>query len=127
MDWAYRGRADRSCAVPGVLALMEIGVEAVEVAGDGEDLGDGGELVPAARVCHFPTEPIYAGGHRESRDVVGRGRQTREGSCQRVDFIPPGIIAHGHGLMHVREACGVDAGTQEDKSSFRRRCWREPF
>jgi hypothetical protein len=106
--------------------LMEIGAETVKIAGDGDKLGDGGEPVQAPRVGDLPTEPVYAGGHHQPRGVIGGGWEAHKGSCQGVGFMPPGIIAHGLGLMHVREARGVDAGAEEEEASFRRARWRDP-
>jgi hypothetical protein len=41
-------------------------MEAVEVAADGEDLWNGGELSPAPGVRHLPAQPVYARRHGQS-------------------------------------------------------------
>ena len=61
--------------------LVAIAVEAVEITGDGEDLGQGGEFMPAARVSHFPTEPVYAGGQCQARGVISGSGQVNERPC----------------------------------------------
>jgi len=98
-----------------LLGLKTIGVVTVEIAGDGEDLGDGCELMPATRVAHFPTQPVDAGGQGQAGGVVGGGGEADEGFCQWIGFIPPWRRSHGESLVHVEDDGGVNTGAEEDE------------
>lgn len=87
----------------------------VEIAGDGEDLGDGCELMPATRVAHFPTEPVYTGGQGQTRGVVGGCGEAYERFCEWIGLVPPRGRAHSESLMHVEDGGGVNSGAQEDE------------
>lgn len=84
-----------------LLRLKTIGMEAVEIAGDGEGLWDGGELAPAMGAGHFPAEPVDAGGQGQAGGVIGGRGQPDEGLCERIGFVPPRQIPDGERLVHV--------------------------
>ena len=101
-----------------LLRLKTIGVEAVEITTDGENLWDGGELAPAAGARHFPAEPVDSRGQRQARGVIGGGREADEGLCEWIGLVPPGRRTHGESLMHVEDGGGVDTGAEEDEFFF---------
>jgi len=98
--------------------LVDVGVEAVEVAGDGGELGEGGEAVEAAGVGHFPTEPVDAGGEGQAGGVVGGGGEVDEGSGEGIGFVPPVKISDLRGLVHVGGGGAIDGGAEEEELDF---------
>jgi hypothetical protein len=98
-----------------LLRLKAIGVEAVEITADGDDLWDGGELAPATRVAHFPAEPVDAGGQSQAGYVVGGSGEADKGLSERIGLVPPWRRSHRESLMHVEDSGGVDAGAEEDE------------
>jgi len=96
--------------------LLAIRVKAVEIAGDGEDLWNGGKFAPATtRVGHFPTEPVDSRGKGQSGGVIGGRGEPDEGFCERIGLVPPGQIPDGESLMHVGQSGAVDRGAEEDE------------
>jgi hypothetical protein len=93
-------------------------MDAVEVATDDEDLRNGGKLVPAMRVGHLPAEPVDAGRQSQARSVVSGCRQPGKRSGQRVGLIPPGVMPHFQGLMHVHQASAISRGAEDHKPGF---------
>lgn len=95
---------------------IAIRVISVEVSADGEELRNGRELVPSARVGHFPTQPVNASSHGQPGGVVGGRGQVHKRPGQRVRFIPPIQISHFERLMYVGQTRAVNRGAKDDES-----------
>ena len=98
-------------------------MDAVEVAADDEDLRNGGKLAPATRMSHLPAEPVDAGRQRQACGVVSGCRQPGKRSGQRVGLVPPGVLPHFQGLMHVSQAGAINRRTEDDKPGFEKAAW----
>jgi hypothetical protein len=101
---------------------VAVAPEPLGVSANRQQLWDWRQLAPSPGGPHSPANPIQAGSHRQSGRVIGRCRELRKRSCQRVGFIPPGILPRFKRLMHVSQNRTIDSRTENETFFGEPRC-----
>jgi hypothetical protein len=115
-SWLVQERWSAICPARHAIRSKTIGVVAIEIAADGEELRDGREFVPSARVGHFPTQPVNASSHGQPGGVIGRRGKVDKRPGERVRFIPPVEISDCERLVHVGQCRTIDRCAENDES-----------